>query len=453
MNPPPLNIDRNRRLEEDLLLYSSTLTHESFRALLQNKKHVVAKFVEGSWNEEDLVLIHQIVRSEPSLHSLKIFVAEKFANLFIRNFLDPKLSLIKDNVYPDPLFDSSFPDYLITSFSPISQKGSKLFQQVLFEKRDYIDLPMTIFKSLPTSVQEFLSFSNIDLPRKTRREIKRRSMTFLDLPNEIIDLIFSHLKFIDRSKVRVNRRLREIEGRMKKPEGKSCYVNIALLSSTRFSIRTTSISTPDIDFIGGERYSAPVRISSVLASINRLAENIGELTVEIDETDWSHVKILQMLAFLSVERLQIMSSMEFKRGMRSILSVADFWFFSNLVQNCNNINISFESISLTADELIELNKMASDSLHFEFIDVPIPIEIAIEFADSFMGISSSSFSFPFTISRSNPEIEIYKDEDDVIHRLHNSIDTYLQRYENQFCLVLARFTDENERKRGMQRIF
>ncbi|GMT27642.1 hypothetical protein PFISCL1PPCAC_18939, partial [Pristionchus fissidentatus] len=42
------------------------------------------------------------------------------------------------------------------------------------------------------------------------REVKLDT-SLLDLPDEIIDLIFSHLNFSDRSKARVNRRSREIE--------------------------------------------------------------------------------------------------------------------------------------------------------------------------------------------------------------------------------------------------
>ncbi|GMT27636.1 hypothetical protein PFISCL1PPCAC_18933, partial [Pristionchus fissidentatus] len=160
-----------------LYLRSTELSQRSFRKQLQNKRHVVAKFVEGSWGEEDLELIHEVVRSELNLDSLSVFVSEKSAQRFILRFLDPNFELIDgDNSFPDPFYSPECPGYLITSIARVPQiadapinKSSEF--KVLFQKKELDDLPAEIFATLPPSIQSVFSMKKeIDCIRQTNNE-------------------------------------------------------------------------------------------------------------------------------------------------------------------------------------------------------------------------------------------------------------------------------------------
>ncbi|GMT27681.1 hypothetical protein PFISCL1PPCAC_18978, partial [Pristionchus fissidentatus] len=103
----------------------------------------------------------------------------------------------------------------------------------------------------------------IEGPPEKRRKMDEKSL--LDLPNEIIENIFSHLEFADRSRLRVIKRLSLIESTIRAP--RSHYESLTMKCPSVDEARAV------IEVTGSGKWNLQMSSNSLLSSLHRIIPN------------------------------------------------------------------------------------------------------------------------------------------------------------------------------------
>ncbi|GMT27673.1 hypothetical protein PFISCL1PPCAC_18970, partial [Pristionchus fissidentatus] len=177
--------------------------------------------------------------------------------------------------------------------------------------------------------------------------------SLLDLPDEIIEMIISHLNFADQSRIRVNKRLRKIEERIEdRGEG----------SKEEFKTLDDVTSSSKFELSVNEGKVSEHSISTVATVIRRLNNRIHDLTIYVNPHEISHLSLLEVLCENTNKEVYILSYDE-QSVVSPLTSKLDLSILIRLIRNCTELYINFASSSLTVDDIIELNKV---SLRLQF---------------------------------------------------------------------------------------
>ncbi|GMT26987.1 hypothetical protein PFISCL1PPCAC_18284 [Pristionchus fissidentatus] len=252
-----------------------------------------------------------------------------------------------------------------------------------------------------------------DPPEKRRRRSERiaaqlENPDFLNLPDEIIEIIFSNLDFASRSKARVNRRLASIESKMKVEKRKIHYVDI---ESSRAQFKLL-----DRNLYGYLNHD--LRFS--LASFERIARyfEFGHLTVELALTKNHHWNLIEKLPTMDVQSL-IFHSHSFQFG-QSVQRIARFNLpmIREFMENIDRVIIYCECTSISVDDVSSLRELIRGS-EKKIINIGLTRKVANAIADQWMGLRLSRPSRDGSITRSNATIEVYGDVLNRTSRFHN----------------------------------
>ncbi|GMT20925.1 hypothetical protein PFISCL1PPCAC_12222, partial [Pristionchus fissidentatus] len=172
--------------------------------------------------------------------------------------------------------------------------------------------------------------------------------SLLDLPDEIIEMIFSHLSLADQFRVRTNKRLRKIEERMEE-RGEGSKEELEKV----FIVR----SSPSLFSIGVNKDLIHlVPFPTVTTVLRRLNGHIKCLSLGIYPHDSSLIEQLDAVSNIKNNDIIIYDNLKELTSLPP-LTVFDLAFFSRLIKNKTSIIICYLSLAMTNDDLIELNKV------------------------------------------------------------------------------------------------
>ncbi|GMT20965.1 hypothetical protein PFISCL1PPCAC_12294, partial [Pristionchus fissidentatus] len=171
--------------------------------------------------------------------------------------------------------------------------------------------------------------------------------SLLDLPDEIIEVIFFHLNFADQHRIRVNKRLMKIAERMeKRGEGsKEMLEEVYIMwhSSSELGITINSEA---------ERF---MPFSTVATVIRRLNGHINSLNLGVDPHDPLLGDQLKVICNSQNRMITIFDMLQ--EGDSPTITVFDLAFFSRLIKNNTEILVAYLNLALTNDDIIDLNKV------------------------------------------------------------------------------------------------
>ncbi|GMT26989.1 hypothetical protein PFISCL1PPCAC_18286 [Pristionchus fissidentatus] len=268
------------------------------------------------------------------------------------------------------------------------------------------------------------------------REKGSSSASLLDLPNEIIEKIFSHLNFIDRSKCRVNRKLRKIESNMKmEKESGELWEHVQIKC-------TPSSEKARIEFVPICPYRKELLPESphlCLEAFERICNSVkfGLLSLSVDFTSKWQLKMLQTLRMATAQLLLIKDHRGNRDSPVRESEHLNFRFIRLLIKRSEVVHINFVCSSLSFEQIFCLREIIRHSTVGR-LSLHLTEEMATTVTDRWMGVRYSSFVAGSRIVRTNRHIPIYsrvlrntKEEGNVL-TLHGHLETFVYYKNNGF---------------------
>ncbi|GMT33243.1 hypothetical protein PFISCL1PPCAC_24540, partial [Pristionchus fissidentatus] len=239
----------------------------------------------------------------------------------------------------------------------------------------------------------------------TKSEKEEEEMTsFVDLPNEIIDLILSHLDFSNRSHARVNKKLAEIESKMKMEKEKGGkWSDVEILTLPFPSFHRLFFSSP-----------CSFRLSSYLTTVGleRMAKNVqfGVVKLTIEFMDNYELEFLRSFVGLSIAELEIKyESMLDRRGRRKHRgNRIDASILCDLLKTVAYLEVDSPCRELCLDDITLLKQAISSTVNSR-VSLVVSRSFARQISEEIMGVEFNYFetdSRPHPISRTNRSIEV-----------------------------------------------
>ncbi|GMT09999.1 hypothetical protein PFISCL1PPCAC_1296, partial [Pristionchus fissidentatus] len=236
-----------------------------------------------------------------------------------------------------------------------------------------------------------------DPPAKRRRSERMAAnnddQDLLNLPDEIIAIIFSHLDFADRSKARVNRRLASIESTMNVVKEKLSYGCIET-SRAQFKI---SCRHPNLK---------PYFPFS-LASFARIARNFEfrGLKVVLDCTKESHWNLIEKICSITAQEMRLSGdSIQFAHSAQRS---AEFCLplIRDMVDKIEHVDINYECTSISFDDVSCLREIIRGSSK-KNLGIFVTQTLAQYLANRWFGVRISLPSRDGSITRTNSAIDV-----------------------------------------------
>ncbi|GMT26988.1 hypothetical protein PFISCL1PPCAC_18285, partial [Pristionchus fissidentatus] len=228
---------------------------------------------------------------------------------------------------------------------------------------------------------EFPGMENHQLEKRSR--IETTSTNLLDLPDEIIEIIISHLDLASRNRIRVNRRLNEIESKIKmEKESEGIWKDVKI-----YWLPSRTVANVVFDTYRYQRNDIRSNSDLSVESCERIVRNVkfGYLEVSMDFEKKSQFELMEKLRFASAETLWINRyDIEVKRTDK-----INFPFVRDLIKGMEFVHINLVCTSFSFDEISILRENIRESASGR-LTLHVTHEMAISLMDQWMGVNFCS---------------------------------------------------------------